>query len=56
MKIYDLIEIKRKEMLELGILFGLSSEKTVICSQELDLLLNQTLSSDDTSPLRISKT
>lgn len=30
-------------MLELGILFGLSSDKTVACSQELDLLLNQTL-------------
>jgi hypothetical protein len=43
MKIVDLEEAineKRAEMIELGMAKGLSSEETVVCSQELDRLLN----------------
>jgi hypothetical protein len=34
------INEKRAEMIELGLAKGLSSEETVVCSQELDRLLN----------------
>ncbi|MDF2790514.1 MAG: hypothetical protein K0S80_3615 [Neobacillus sp.] len=43
MRIVDLEEAineKRAEMIELGMAKGLSSEETVVCSQELDRLLN----------------
>ncbi|MDQ1003099.1 hypothetical protein QFZ28_003499 [Neobacillus niacini] len=43
MRIVDLEEAineKRAEMIELGMAKGLSSEETVLCSQELDRLLN----------------
>jgi hypothetical protein len=43
MKIVDLEEAineKRAEMIEIGMAKGLSSEETVVCSQELDRLLN----------------
>jgi hypothetical protein len=43
MRIVDLEEAineKRAEMIELGMVKGLSSEETVLCSQELDRLLN----------------
>ncbi|MEC1521087.1 aspartyl-phosphate phosphatase Spo0E family protein [Neobacillus niacini] len=36
----EAINEKRAEMIELGMAKGLSSEETVICSQELDRLLN----------------
>ena len=44
MKIVDLEEAiseKRAEMIEIGMVKGLSSEETVVCSQELDRLLNE---------------
>ncbi|WP_100407288.1 aspartyl-phosphate phosphatase Spo0E family protein [Bacillus solitudinis] len=34
------IEIKRIQMLRLAKKYGMSSQKTVQCSQELDMLLN----------------
>lgn len=43
MRIVDLEEAineKRAEMIEIGMEKGLSSEETVLCSQELDRLLN----------------
>ncbi len=43
MKIVDLEEAineKRAEMIKIGMTKGLSSEETVVCSQELDRLLN----------------
>jgi len=44
-----LIEEKRQEMIELALLYGLTAQETVRCSQELDQLLNiqlkETLSS-----------
>jgi hypothetical protein len=43
MKIVDLeaaISEKRAEMIEVGMAKGLSSEETIVCSQELDRLLN----------------
>jgi hypothetical protein len=43
MKIVDLeaaISKKRAEMIEVGMAKGLSSEETIVCSQELDRLLN----------------
>jgi hypothetical protein len=44
MKIVDLEEAineKRAEMIEIGMAKGLSSEETIVCSQELDRLLNE---------------
>lgn len=38
--IIEFIENKRQEMVNLGEELGLSSEKTIICSQELDELIN----------------
>ncbi|MEI5909368.1 aspartyl-phosphate phosphatase Spo0E family protein [Bacillus spongiae] len=35
------IELKRQEMLQLALQFGFSHDKTVMCSQELDKLLNK---------------
>lgn len=35
------IQLKREEMINLGKRFGLTSEKTIICSQQLDDLLNE---------------
>jgi hypothetical protein len=43
MRIVDLEEAineKRAEMIEIGMTKGLSSEETIVCSQELDRLLN----------------
>ncbi|WHY03053.1 aspartyl-phosphate phosphatase Spo0E family protein [Neobacillus sp. DY30] len=37
----EAINEKRTEMIELGMAKGLSSEETVVCSQELDRLLNE---------------
>ena len=37
----QLIEEKREVLLCLGKTFGLTAKETVICSQELDQLLNQ---------------
>ncbi|WP_088102128.1 aspartyl-phosphate phosphatase Spo0E family protein [Halalkalibacter urbisdiaboli] len=34
------IELKRRQMLHFAKKYGFTSEKTVQCSQELDLLLN----------------
>jgi hypothetical protein len=36
----EAINEKRAEMIQLGMAKGLSSEETVVCSQELDRLLN----------------
>jgi len=38
--ILQTIELKRKELIELGKTNGLTTDKTVKCSQELDRLLN----------------
>ncbi|WP_433749180.1 aspartyl-phosphate phosphatase Spo0E family protein [Falsibacillus pallidus] len=35
------IQLKRDEMIQLGMKFGLASKQTVACSQELDSLLNE---------------
>ncbi|WP_062104439.1 aspartyl-phosphate phosphatase Spo0E family protein [Bacillus niameyensis] len=35
------IQEKRKEMYLFGEMYGLNAEKTIICSQELDSLLNE---------------
>ncbi|RDI47676.1 aspartyl-phosphate phosphatase Spo0E family protein [Falsibacillus pallidus] len=35
------IQLKRDEMIQLGLEFGLASKQTVACSQELDSLLNE---------------
>ncbi|HZG73420.1 MAG TPA: aspartyl-phosphate phosphatase Spo0E family protein [Chondromyces sp.] len=35
------IRLKREEMIQCGLLFGLSARETVSCSQELDCLLNE---------------
>jgi hypothetical protein len=43
MRIVDLEEAineKRAEMIKIGMTKGLSSEETIVCSQELDRLLN----------------
>lgn len=37
----EAISLKRDEMIQIGILKGLLSEETIICSQELDNLLNE---------------
>lgn len=36
----EAISEKRAEMIEIGMAKGLSSEETIVCSQELDRLLN----------------
>lgn len=44
MKIVELEEAineKRAEMIEIGMAKGLSCEETIVCSQELDRLLNE---------------
>ncbi|MFD1735251.1 aspartyl-phosphate phosphatase Spo0E family protein [Bacillus salitolerans] len=38
-----MIEEKRKKMIFLALEFGLTAEETVICSQELDELINKKL-------------
>ncbi|MCP3026558.1 aspartyl-phosphate phosphatase Spo0E family protein [Halobacillus sp. A5] len=41
---YDLdkhIQVKKKEMIELGSRYGLTDRRTVKCSQQLDHLLNR---------------
>ncbi|GIN83922.1 hypothetical protein J6TS2_03080 [Heyndrickxia sporothermodurans] len=40
-KYLRLIHLKREEMINLGNQFGLTDEKTITCSQELDELLNE---------------
>ncbi|MBO0994510.1 aspartyl-phosphate phosphatase Spo0E family protein [Bacillus sp. SD088] len=35
------IQEKRKEMYLFGELYGLNAEKTIVCSQELDSMMNQ---------------
>lgn len=37
---YQEIELKRRQMFILAEKYGMSSERTIRCSQELDLLLN----------------
>lgn len=34
------ISAKKQEMIELGLKYGLSDERTIKCSQQLDALLN----------------
>jgi hypothetical protein len=36
----EAIQVKRDEMIKIGLLKGLRSEETLKCSQELDRLLN----------------
>ncbi|MCJ7841720.1 aspartyl-phosphate phosphatase Spo0E family protein [Lederbergia sp. NSJ-179] len=40
-KLLAQIQEKRKEMYLFGELYGLNAEKTIICSQELDSMMNQ---------------
>ncbi|OZM58672.1 hypothetical protein CIB95_03635 [Lottiidibacillus patelloidae] len=40
MSLVDLIEMKRNRMFEIAEQYGLTDDKTVKCSQELDQLLN----------------
>ncbi|QQZ08137.1 aspartyl-phosphate phosphatase Spo0E family protein [Heyndrickxia vini] len=35
------IQVKREEMIQLGKRYGLTNDKTIFCSQELDTLLNE---------------
>ncbi|MFB7303508.1 Spo0E family sporulation regulatory protein-aspartic acid phosphatase [Heyndrickxia sporothermodurans] len=35
------IQVKREEMIQLGKRYGLTNDKTIFCSQELDELLNE---------------
>ena len=35
------INLKKEEMIQLGMIYGLRDERTLKCSQELDVLLNE---------------
>ncbi|WP_456278605.1 Spo0E family sporulation regulatory protein-aspartic acid phosphatase [Bacillus sp. AK128] len=39
-KLVEAIQVKREEMIRIGIAKGLRAEETIRCSQELDRLLN----------------
>ncbi len=46
-----LIEEKRKRMIELALEFGFTANETIMCSQELDHLLNLKLSYIPSCPI-----